>query len=272
LSGRARRLSAALALLLGGAAAASACSQPTDTQPYPGACTVFEPVTWSPFPDSIGVPIDTELRIGFNGYPDPDTLGAADLLLTTGVFYYTGSYAVDLLDRAIVFRPVNRLRADLDYQMTVLPPLRSLAGCPATYQQRGFRTGEATSGVTPPAAVPFSAVQPILAAHCAGAACHRADPGDGGDGCLAGPAAGLSLCDAAAVDALVDVPSRELGSLPLVAPNDSARSYFFRKLVPAVPGGGPIPTVIGQREPPGDPLSDADLATVAGWIDSGAPR
>jgi hypothetical protein len=222
-------------------------------------------------PGSADAPRDTAIRVTLNDYPDPDTLGAVDFIVTTGVFYVTGAYAVDLIGKAIVFQPSNMLRAGLGYTMTVLPPLHSLAGCPVTFQQRSFVTGDTVAAAPPPPAVPFSAVQPILARSCAGAACHR-QLADQGGGCLATPAQGLSLCDADAWNALVAVPSREVSRLPLVAPRNSARSYLLRKILPADPGGGPLPSVIGQREPPDAPLSAGEVATVAAWIDSGASQ
>lgn len=216
-------------------------------------------------------PIDSEIRVVFSDYPDPDSLGGGDFLLTTGVFYYTGTYAVDLAARAVIFRPAALLRANLGYSVSFSPPLRSLSGCPTTMEQRSFRTGDSRGGVDRPGPVAFPAVQPILAARCAGSTCHRQTESEGG-GCLTSPAEGLSLCDADAFDALVGVPSREVDGLLLVVANDSARSYLFRKLLSAGLGGGPIPTVLGHRDPPGEPLPDEELATVQRWIDSGAGR
>jgi len=220
-------------------------------------------------PDSTDAPTNSEMRVVFNDYPDPDSLGPDDFLLTTGVFYYTGTYAVDLLGKAVSFRTAGSLRTNLGYTLSVGPPLQSLSGCQTTLQQRSFRTGDGPASPTPRPTVPFSAVAPILAARCGGSGCHRQDPASGGD-CVDVPAAGLSLCDADAVRALVDVRSREVGHLNLVSPNDSARSYLLRKLLSASPGGGPIPTVLGQREPPGDPLTDDEITTIAAWIDTGA--
>ena len=109
-------------------------------------------------------------------------------------------------------------------------------------------------------------MQAIFDASCAGSSCHI----DPSGGCLAAPFGGLSLCAAEARDALVDVPSREVSSLALVAPLDSARSYLLRKLLPATAGGGPIPGTLGQREPPGPPLPADQILTIAAWIDGGA--
>jgi hypothetical protein len=118
----------------------------------------------------------------------------------------------------------------------------------------------------PPPAPALADVQAIFEASCAGSSCHIDPTG----ACLAAPFGGLSLCAAEARDALVDVPSREVSSLALVAPLDSARSYLLRKLLPATSGGGPVPGILGQREPPGPPLSRDQLVTISAWIDGGA--
>jgi hypothetical protein len=262
---------AAIAVLAAAAAASSAaCSYPTATQPYPGACGPFFVTTWVPESNAVGVPTDVTIRLALNDYPDPATLGGPTLGLTTGVFFYVGTYGVDLLDRAVYFRPDINLLPDLGYTVTLQAGLRSLHGCPTELAYRNFRTGDGPANPPPPPPPPaFTDVLAIFAQHCSGGACHRQAPADGG-GCLTAPAAGLSLCDSDARAALVAVPSREVSSLELVHPRDSARSYLMRKLVPAPPDGGPMPTVIGQREPPGPPLGDADLRTIAAWIDFGA--
>jgi hypothetical protein len=123
----------------------------------------------------------------------------------------------------------------------------------------------------PVAPTPYAAVQPIFAARCAGVGCHRARPEDGG-GCLAMPAAGLSLCDAEAVDALVDVPSRQVNQLHLIEPHDSARSYLLRKLLPGDTPDRPAPSALGHRDPPDAPLSIDEQRAVASWIDDGPLR
>jgi Bacterial Ig-like domain len=222
---------------------------------------------WSPLPNSVGAPINTPIRITFSDYPDPRTLGLASLVLTTGVFYYTGAYSVDLVGKAVVFQPASTLRPDIGYSITVLPALQSLSGCPAIYQQRAFSTGATARVPAPRPPVTFADVQPIFAARCGGAGCHREDPAAGG-GCLATPAEGLSLCDGDAVRAMVGVSSRQVSDIALVQPHDSASSYLLRKLLSGP--SGPAPGALGHRDPPGAPLSDDDLAAIAGWIDGGA--
>jgi hypothetical protein len=253
------------------AVVAAGCSQPTGAQPYAGSCDPFPPIAWDPTPNALDVPRDAPIRVMFADYPDPDTLGSADFLLWSGVFFHTGSYAVDLLDKAVIFRPSNLLRANLGYTVAILPPLHSLSGCPTEYQTRSFDTGDTTVPGQPRADVPFATIQPILARSCGGGACHRA-PEEAGGGCLDQPAAGLSLCDDDAWDALVDAPSRQVGRLTLVAPHDSARSYLVRKLLPGATPDVPAPTALGQRQPPGAPLAPEDIRAIADWIDAGAAR
>jgi hypothetical protein len=83
---------------------------------------------------------------------------------------------------------------------------------------------------------------------------------------------GLSLCDADLVDAVLDVPSRQVSRLHLVEPRDAARSYLLRKLLPGDTPDRPAPTTLGHRDPPGEPLSDPDLRAIASWIDTGPAR
>ena len=159
--------------------------------------------------------------------------------------------------------------------MTVRTGLRSLSGCPAIEDERPFRTSAATA-LPPrqrPTAVPFTAeVRSIFARSCAGAGCHRAEGSEAAPngGCLARPAALLSLCDRDAVAALVGVPSSQVPRLRLVEENDSSRSYLLRKLLPGATPDRPAPTALGHRDPPGAPLSRDELHAIARWIDTGA--
>jgi len=251
-------LAAAVAVGLG-------CSYPSDTTPYPGLCPEMFVAAWEPPGNAFGVPLDTTITLTFSDYPDPDTVGEPSMLLTTGVYRVPETYRVDLANKAVVMTPVGSLGSQLGYSVTVFGNLQSLAGCAGSFDQRQFTTG--TDRANPPApAVPALAdVQAIFSAQCAGN-CHA----DASGGCLPAPAAGLSLCAAEARAALVDVPSREVASLALVEPRDSARSYLVRKLLPATAGGGPIPGTLGEREPPGPPLPPDQLATITAWIDGGA--
>jgi hypothetical protein len=271
---RARAARACLVALTAGLTTA-ACSQPRDAQPYEGACEPLRVLAFNPLAGAQAVPRDTTISARFDDYPDPNTLGDAgdaSLLITTGVFYFPGVYAVDLIDKTISFRNPNGLRADLGFNINVRASLASLQGCAAVPEQRSFHTATAAPpALAPVVQTPYATVQKIFAGRCAGAACHRADAADAG-GCLPEPAAGLSLCDAEAVDALLDVPSRQRADLHLVEPNDSSRSYLLRKLLPGATPDVPAPTTLGHRDPPGAPLTDDELHAVASWIDTGPAR
>jgi hypothetical protein len=256
------------ALALGAGLASVGCSQPTDTQPYEGACEPLHVRSWFPPAGALDVPRDTTVRLVFDDYPDPDTVGLGGVIITTGVYYNGGVYGVDLIEKAITFHGLGSFRPQLGFNITVRPGLRSLHGCEATMAQRSFRTGSAfaMAAPTPPVARPMADVLPIFAASCAGGACHRAADGQ----CLDAPAAGLSLCDSQARGALVHVPSRQVSNLDLVKPNDSARSYLLRKLLPGDTPDRPAPGALGHRDPPGAPLTNDELHVIARWIDSGA--
>jgi hypothetical protein len=214
------------------------------------------------------------------------------MLLTTGPYYVPGRYVVDLLDKTVTLAPWRPLASKLGYTVQVFPGLRSLSGCDIGHDSRAFKTGDGPAPPPsqdpdqPPALPPvaFADVQAIFSARCAGSGCHLEAPSSGGAsdggadgagtaGCLTAPAQGLSLCASESWNSLVNVTSRQLSALPLVAPGNAARSYLFRKLVPSdEPGGagGPLPGTLGQREPPGPPLPDEQLRVIARWIDEGA--
>jgi hypothetical protein len=252
---------------------ASACSAPTDVQPFEGDCGLFGVSGWQPNANDEDVPRDLPIRLQLTDYPEPDTVGYDGVVITTGLYYWGGDYAIDLVGKTITFRPSGGLRGGLGYDVHVLPTLRSLRGCAAVKQEISFRTGSGLVPKPPPVPAPatFSDVRKIFARSCAGAACHRASDAAGG-GCLDAPAGALSLCDRDAVSALVAVPSRQLTRLQLVVPYDAPRSYLLRKLLPGATPDVPAPTALGHRDPPGAPLSEADLRAVASWIDAGANK
>jgi hypothetical protein len=248
------------------------CSTPTDEQPYVGACTPLRALEWTPTAAARDVPRETTVRVRFDQYPDPDTVNLGGIIVTTGVLFHPGTIHLDLVDKAITYAPAGGWRPLLGYNILVRPELTSLQGCAALFELRSFITAAAPPVFPPaPAPTPYAAVQPIFAARCAGSACHRAAAEDGG-GCLSQPAAGLSLCDAEAVNATVNVPSRQVSRLHLVEPRDAARSYLLRKLLAGATPDLPAPLTVGHRDPPGAPLSDADLHAVADWIDDGPLR
>jgi Bacterial Ig-like domain len=270
-------------VLATGTGLGGACSTPAADQPFPGECEPLRVLSWTPLDGALDVPRDTIVSLTLDDYPDPDTVGLGGFILTTGVFYHPGLFGVDLIDKTITYSPQSGLRGDLGYVVSVRPALLSLSGCAAPFAQHSFHTSNTSSmqAPRPIVATPFAAVQPIFARSCAGAACHRApaaassDAGAaadaGGDACLPIPAAGLSLCDRDAVAALVGVPSRQVSRLNLVERDDSSRSYLLRKLLPGATPDRPAPSTVGHRDPPGAPLSEDELRTVARWIDQGAP-
>lgn len=245
--------------------AAGGCSYTTDQTPYPGACAPMDIVGWSPTPLATGVPTDTRVTVTFSDFPDPDSISVSTMLLTSSVFRVPESYRVDLMTRSVTMTPNFDLTPDVGYSINVLAKVQSLAGCTGTFGHAEFSTGDGPIGQPAPVPPTFADIGPVFAATCA-SNCHAAPDGS----CLSAPAAGLSLCLAEARNALIDVPSREIGTLALVSPLDSARSYLMRKLVPGTAEGGPIPGILGQREPPGPPLSPEQLRAVADWIDGGA--
>lgn len=256
---------AVLASALLSALAAAGCSYPTSTTPYPGLCAEMFVAAWSPYPNQVDVPTNPTVVVTFSDYPDPDTVGEPTMLLTTGVYRVPEVYRVDLARKAVTMSP-GGLNSQLGYTITVSQGVASLAGCTGTFAQRSFTTGDGSANLPTPDVPAFGEVQAIFATSCAGVNCHA----DLAGGCLPAPAAGLSLCAPEARDALVQVPSREVASLALVAPLDSARSYLVRKLLPATAGGGPVPGTLGQREPPGPPLTPDQIETIVNWIDGGA--
>lgn len=248
-----------------------ACSYPTGETPYPGECVPLHLVGSVPLPNAVAAPTDVTFRLTFDDYPDPDTVRSDSILLTSGFFWVPGSYGVDLIGKAAVMRPIHALAAGLGYSLHLRPALSSLAGCPGSSEEIEFITGDGPTGAPPQPPATFDSVQRIFTTRCAGAGCHL-EGGDKGGGCLAAPAAGLSLCAPEAWDELVAVPSRENSQLQRVESGNSARSYLLRKLLPAAGSGGPITGVYGQREPPGEPLPEDQLRAVARWIDGGALR
>jgi hypothetical protein len=112
------------------------------------------------------------------------------------------------------------------------------------------------SATLPGTTVSFAgAVQPIFAANCAGAGCHRAQM----------PAEGLNLSTAAASYAgLVNVASAQCPTNKRVLPGSSATSYLARK----VAGAGPC--FFGTKMPKTGSITAAERTTIITWIDEGA--
>lgn len=90
-------------------------------------------------------------------------------------------------------------------------------------------------------------------------------------GCHSGPTSsdlpsGMDLSSAnASFNALVDVPSLQVGTLNRVTPNDTANSYLIQKLDGT--------QAVGGRMPQGGPFLDqATMDMIEDWINDGAPN
>ena len=125
--------------------------------------------------------------------------------------------------------------------------------------------GDDTQPMTSDAGAAFAAVQAIFAGKCV--RCH--DP--------ANPVVpetttfvALALTRDAAYGALVGQPAHETCGGTLVVPGDSAASYLYHKVSDATPCEGMRMPHQGMLLTP--PLSDGEIATVAAWIDAGAPH
>ena len=261
-------------------ALAAGCSVAKDQEPRPGSCTPFQLVSLTP-DGTTPVRTDSSFVFAFTDFPDPDSAVNANFGIFSGPYYYTAHETVDLVGRAIVFKPTSSLPAGLGFTLAMSGRISSLRGCPLTPPPPDLPGGKPAnsyyfaietveSGVQPPPPPPdnppttFAQVLDVMAGHCSGAGCHLDASGDGAGGCLAAPGGGLSLCAAQAFDSMVSVPSRQVSRLTIVVPRDSARSYLLRKLLAA-------PPVAGHQGPPDDSLTQDDLRALQSWIDDGAP-
>lgn len=95
---------------------------------------------------------------------------------------------------------------------------------------------------------------------CAYGTCHDADS----------PAAGLSVHDMDAIIAAIDTPSGQEPSVMLIAPNDSANSYIYRKMIGENMSATDVNGNAGTIMPPGSALCAPKLEAVRAWIDAGA--
>jgi mono/diheme cytochrome c family protein len=79
----------------------------------------------------------------------------------------------------------------------------------------------------------------------------------------------MPLTPTTAYAALVNKPASETCGGMRVTPGDATRSYLYHKVSDATPCDGkrmPHPGMLAN----GPPLSDADIATIAAWINGGA--
>lgn len=136
--------------------------------------------------------------------------------------------------------------------LNVTGVLALLAGVSAA----GCGGGSDGGMIAPPAAPTVLEVQArVFGPRCALSGCHTGT----------NPPRGLDLTDPqASASHLVGVASDERPELMRVQPFDASSSYLYLKLIGD-------PSILGDRMPlDRPPLSAADLAFVAAWIDQGA--
>lgn len=271
----------AAAVLLGLAFGGPGCSVQTDQIPRVGECPPFQLVDVSPPDEAIDVSPDVSIVFTFTDFPEPDTAVHQNFGIYSGPYYYTAHELVDLIRRTVTFKPTSSLPRGIGFTLSLSPQVTSLRGCALAQPPSGptgvrptayyfsFRTVERDVAIPAPDPLPppatFAQVLQVMAARCAGG-CHLPDPGSGPrEMCLPEPAGGVTLCSRQAYGSIVGVTSRQVGRLTIVAPGDSARSYLLRKLLGA-------PPTTGHRGPPGNVISNEELAIIQSWIDAGAPN
>ena len=121
-------------------------------------------------------PTNPLISVGFDDYPDPDTVDSDGLMLTTAVYWIPGAYCVDLVDRVVTLRPVVQpdQRVGLYGPLEPRPPVaRRLPRDrgPAAVPDRPVAGRPARPARSPT----LADVQAIFTAHCAGG-CHAAAP------------------------------------------------------------------------------------------------
>lgn len=213
-----------------------------------------------PAADQPGVSLIPDIRLVFDGMPDPDVVASfGPLTLRSGVNSYDYHPRVDLVGKAILLRPRTPLFPDTEYTVFIGPSVRSLDGRTVGRQlftrftTAAFDIPAENSRYEPPRRSLSSDVQPLLSAGCAVGLCHDAATRSGA----------LDLSSAAASLAnLVDVEAVGV-RMARVAPYDAAHSYLLRKLLGA-------PHIAGVPMPIGGRWSDDDLRMVSDWIASGA--
>lgn len=109
-----------------------------------------------------------------------------------------------------------------------------------------------------PAATFSEISQQIVGPRCATSACHAGET----------PSFWPRLDPEVAYAQIVDVPSQQVPTMPLVAPFDPANSYLLLRLR----GTGADAGGLAGTMPPNDPLDDASIASIEAWIANGAPN
>jgi hypothetical protein len=270
-------------VLLGGLLGAAGCSFDTAESPYgPSPAAPFT-VTAAELsvPTADPQPLNPTVTLTFSDFPDPGTVQFPALRL--GPRGTALEYLVEtrLVERQLTLRPRAELLPENDYYLQASPQLRALSGqpLPSMYQLR-FRTGTKLVPPPPTSEPPLGLADVLgsaggLRARCASPGCHSRTGGQV-------PARGLDLSGsldevraqlAAPAGSLVQAagrpgPAPPIEPLRLVQPGAPEKSYLLRKLL-AHRGftritGDPMPP------PPAQPLDEAALRVVQGWIRQGA--
>ena len=233
---------------LGGLALLAGCSSPTSTPAYvrPKLSPLQITVTTDPPPDSDGnVVRDAILHIGFDDYPDPDTISFGPILLRSGTASFDADMRVDLVDKQVIVHPRSLLAPDTQYEVVVGADVRSLSG----------RTVESTMAApipvgemlnpspTPAAPTPtWDDVKQYIGDGCA-QYCHTTSRCPGSMPPTRNPTIGLNLSKPTdPTVGLINVPSQLTAgtdhTLMRVQPGDASRSMLMRKLLGGDPNTG----------------------------------
>ena len=221
------------------------CSWPAD-RPLDLQSPTLSVGTAAPAEGAAGVPTDVVIEVGFDGWPEAPVVGGA-VRMTAGPQDVPVHVAVDLVGKRLRVTPARYreqpprlLDPDTGYTVAVAPALRAIGG--ATLKQLfvlKFRTGLGPAGGSSARPAPgFALVWRDVVAEAACAGCH-------------GAGSPLDLSSEGAAYTALRKSS---------VPGDSARSLLLRLLVGTPDAGGT----------PHAPLSDAQLALVRDWLDSGA--
>jgi hypothetical protein len=297
---------------------ASGCSDITSLPKFEGPTpTPLEAsLTTEPPAEADGVPRDAVLRVTLDDYPDPDSVSFGPVLLRSGRGNFDADLRVDLVGRAIVITPRSPLEAMTTYEVVLDGTVRALSGrvlgrtvafqisvgsarvpappprSPITWDEVQLELAKwepRDSDGTPECKTPdvAEAADPLRQVGGCAPCCHST-LGPSGDTRV--PTRLLDLSSAGRRDdpvyGLVDTPSVGLAGSPYqlvrVAPHDSARSLFLRKLIGGNPHAAstdppyPFMRVDGRRMPitlrdtAAPPLDEPALRLIQTWIDDGA--
>jgi hypothetical protein len=270
---------------------AAACSSTTSDPVFDVASSapLSFAVTADPPPTAQGIYRDATIRVVIDDYPDPNTVDFAGVQLRSGKNAFDGTLSVDLVGRAILFKPRSLLEAGLTYELVITPKMHALDGR-AAHSEKVFEIAVGPdvnpSPPAPPAPVTWAADLAVTIGGCA-PFCHSPV---GKRNNLRNPTRGLDLTGDPHDTrlGLVYAPSVGLAGTPYqlnrVTPHDSARSVLVRKLIggnahasskdPPYPemqvDGRRMPILLDENAPAPNPLDDATIRLVQDWIDQGA--